>query len=219
MPVVMNLRALATRLVNIPFVWNAAQNIVGANPWKAQVYPSVFGDKGSLLDFGCSIGNSTGWFLDFEYLGVDIDASSIAAARHRWRDHPNVRFESRDVVRQPIEQTFDHVLFACTAHHLQDTELEPTIDALMRCLKPAGKLHFFDVIRQPGRDAFTTRLIMNHDQGKHMRTREEYERLFRDGKHRVIQHRVFTSPDRWIKLQDMVYYELSPGPRTPQPGA
>jgi len=197
------------KVVNIPFVWNTGQRIVGANPWKVLIYPSVFDTKGKILDFGCSIGNSTEAFLDFEYYGVDIDARAIEAARKRWRRYPNVHFEALDILAQPFKvDFFDHVLFACTAHHLTDEQLTPTLDVLLKFLNHGGQLHFYDVIRQPGKDRFTTRLIMQNDQGKNMRTKTEYEAIFCGGKYLVTETRMFPSPDRWIKLQDMVYFRL-----------
>jgi len=203
------LNQFVKKVVNVPFVWNALQNVVGANPWKNAIYPSVFDSKGTLLDFGCSIGNGTGSFLDFQYCGVDVDAQAIAAARIRWRNHPNIRFECVDILRQPFgRDSFDHVLFACTAHHLADEYIAPTLDALLACLKPGGRLHFFDVIRQPGKDRFITRLIMHNDQGKHMRTKVDYESIFGAYRDCVAEQRLFRSPDRWIKLQDMLYVQL-----------
>lgn len=201
------LKKIATKIINIPFVWNAGQNIVGANPWKNRLYPSVFRSKGTLLDFGCSMGNNTEVFLDFAYHGVDLDPEAIKAAEVRWKGQPNVRFEQRNILTEGYKKDyFDHILFACAGHHIPDEEMVPILDALLVNLKPGGELHFFDVLRQPGKDQFITRLIMNNDQGKHMRTKEGYEEIFRP--YHIAEQKLFPSPDRAIKLQDMLYIRL-----------
>ena len=41
-----------------------------------------------------------------------------------------------------------------------------------------------------------------------MRTKTEYEAIFCGGEYLVTETRMFPSPDRWIKLQDMVYFRL-----------
>lgn len=200
-------KKIVTKIINIPFVWNTGQNIVGANPWKNRLYPSVFHTRGSLLDFGCSMGNNTEAFLDFEYHGVDLDPEAIKAAKERWKGRQNVRFTQLDILTDGYKKEyFDNVLFACAGHHISDEKMQPILDALLLNLKSGGELHFFDVIRQPGRDRFITRLIMNNDQGKHMRTKEHYEQIFQP--YRVVEQKLFASPDRLIKLQDMLYIRL-----------
>ena len=202
------MRKLAYWILNIPFVWIIFQHFVGANQWKSQMYPSVFLSQGKLLDFGCSMGNNTGDFLDFEYTGVDMDCAMIDAAKKRWAAHSNVHFECGDITTMPEKAgQFDHVLFACTGHHLTDEEMPRILDALMQSLKPGGEIHFFDPLKQPEKDGFTTRLIMNNDQGKNMRTREEYDRMF--APYPVVEKKLFPSPNyRPVKLQDMLYFRV-----------
>lgn len=204
------MKQLLLKIANIPFVWNTAQNIVGANPWKNRVYPSVFETKGKLLDFGCSIGNNTGVFLDFdEYHGVDLDPLAIAGAKERWKEYPQVQFHALDILENGYKQAyFDHVLFACAGHHIPDALMRPILDALFLNLRPGGTLHFFDVLRQPEKDRYITRLILKNDQGKFMRTRGEYDTLFAPYQHLISEDRMFPSPDRLIKLQDMRYLRL-----------
>lgn len=201
-------RALAYRVLNLPPVWLAFQYFVGANQWKSAMYPSVFGSRGSLLDFGCSMGNNTGDFLDFDYTGVDLDCTMIEAAKKRWAAHPNVRFECGDILAMPEKDgRFDHVLFASAGHHLSDAQMPPIIAALFDKLRPGGELHFFDPLIQPGRDRFTTRLIARNDQGKFMRTREQLEAFF--APYSLAERRVFPSPDgKLVKLQDMLYLRV-----------
>jgi len=202
------LKRFAKWFINVPIVWNTFQNLVGANSWKNSIYPSVIKSAGALLDFGCSMGNNTEAFLQFKYHGVDIDRAAIEAAKKRWAGTPNVSFESLDILKQTYKNNyFDHVLFAGTGHHLTDEEIPHILNALLLTLRPGGQLHFFDVIRQPGKDNFVTRLIMNNDQGKNMRTEKQYDEIF--APYPVLERRIFPSPDRVIKLQDMLYIRLA----------
>lgn len=206
------LRKIAYAVLNIPPVWNTFQYFVGANQWKSEMYPSVFASRGKLLDFGCSMGNTTGDFLDFDYTGVDLDAEMIEAAKARWKAYPNVRFECGDILAMPEKEgQFDHVLFAAAGHHLADAQMPPIVEALLRMLKPGGELHFFDPLIQP-KDRFTTRLIARNDQGRFMRTAEQYDAMF--APYPVVERRIFPSPDgRLVKLQDMLYLRLRRGER------
>src|SRR3990167_3037759 len=202
------LKRSAKWFINVPMIWNTFQNVVGANQWKNSIYPSVFKSRGKLLDFGCSMGNNTEAFLHFEYYGVDVDSVAIEAAKKKWEGAPNISFESLDILKQHYKNNyFDHVLFACTGHHLTDEEIPKILNALLLTLRTGGQLHFFDVIKQPGKDRFLTRLIMNNDQGKHMRTEKQYDTMF--APYSVVEKRIFPSPDHIIKLQDMLYIKLT----------
>jgi hypothetical protein len=66
------LKKTLKKILNQPVIWNSIQYFVGANQWKLAVYPSVLSNQGDkLLDFGCSIGNITPAFLNFDYYGID----------------------------------------------------------------------------------------------------------------------------------------------------
>lgn len=199
------------KFLNIPLVWNVAQNVIGAKKWKDEMYPSVFPEKtGTLLDFGCSSGNETHLFLDFDYYGVDLDPNVIRAAKEKYKNYPNVHFSSLDIIQDGYKKDFfDHVLFAGTAHHLTDEQLKQIIDILLQNLKTGGKLHFFDPVRKEGVDTMMTRFIIDADQGKHVRAEEEYKNIFDKNKYTINEWKIFPSPDRFIKFPDFLYVEVT----------
>jgi len=201
---------LLKNIANWPPLWNLLQDIVGANQWKLSMYPSVFvGKSGKLLDFACSQGNTVLAFVDFEYRGVDVDAEAIVTATERYARYPNIKFYCADILKESLpERDFDYVLFAAAGHHIPHENFKQTIDALLTYLKPGGTLHFFDLIRQPGIDGFTTRMLIRTDQGRFIRTKEKYAQIF--SQYNVIDFKYFPSPSDWIiKQEDFVYYALS----------
>lgn len=196
------------KIINIPFIWTMGQNFLGANQWKSSIYRGVFKTKGKILDFGCSVGNLTGDFLDFDYYGVDSDNGAIGGAKKTFSGVPNVSFFALDIVKDGFRKDFfDHVLFACTGHHLSDEELPKVFESLLENLKPGGEIHFFDPIRQT-KDVFTTRFINNHDQGKFVRTVETYEKFFKEKGYKVAERKVCESPKSLIKLPDIYYARI-----------
>jgi SAM-dependent methyltransferase len=202
---------IINKFLNIPLIWNIAQNVIGAKSWKDDMYPSVFPVKaGTILDFGCSSGNETHLFLDFDYYGVDLNPVSIKAAQEKYKAQPHVQFTALNIITDGFKKDFfDHVLFAGTAHHLTDEELRQIIDILLSNLKTGGKLHFFDPIRKKGVDTMMTRFIIDADQGKHVREEEEYRSIFAKDKYTINEWKVFPSPDRFIKFPDFLYIEVT----------
>ncbi|OJI07237.1 MAG: hypothetical protein COX02_01825 [Candidatus Vogelbacteria bacterium CG22_combo_CG10-13_8_21_14_all_37_9] len=202
---------LFKRLVNFPPVWNTLQYLVGANNFKYQMYPSVFSAKnGRLLDFGCSCGNSTSVFLDFDYTGIDIDPEAIEAAKRKFKNYPQIKFLVADLITGPFQTNFfDHILFAGTAHHLKTAELELITKNLFLSLKPGGEFHFFDPIIQNDKDNLITKLFLRFDQGKNMRSREVLEQFFRSNGYDIIETKIFKSPNRLIKLPDFLYLKIN----------
>lgn len=198
---------LFIKIANIPIIWNFAQNLIGANQWKATLYPSVFQKKeGLILDFGCSSGNETSEFLDFDYYGIDLDAQVILAAQRKFQSFSNARFECVDLIQTGYKTNFfDHILFAGTGHHLTDDDLKKIFNILLQNLKIGGSLHFFDIIRQPNKDSRITQMIINSDQGKNVRTAEDYKSFFYEQGRTPSEWSIKQSPDRFIKLPDMVY--------------
>lgn len=199
------------KLANVPLVWNIAQNVIGARAWKDDMYPSVFEQKGgTFLDFGCSSGNETGMFLDFDYYGVDIDEVAILAAKEKYKQHPRVQFFATDIIANGFKKDFfDHVLFAGTAHHLEDNDFEKIFDILLDNLKEGGQLHFFEPISQPEKDSAMTRFIIRSDQGKNTRTEQTYKDLFARKNYQVADWKVFQSPDKFIKFPDFLYARIT----------
>jgi len=81
---------------------------------------AAIGDLGGrkILDLGCGLGcfygylNSQGWKGD--YTGIDILGLMVEGARKRF---PGVRFEKRDILRNPLSEKWDYVVINGLFNH------------------------------------------------------------------------------------------------------
>ena len=103
---------IVEHLAQNPILWTIFEKIFGADKQKEAIYRSAVEFKKSLLDFGCSSGNITGAFLDFDYTGVDTDKKSISYAKKRWASYKNVKFICTDILGKRFNrQRFNYILF------------------------------------------------------------------------------------------------------------
>lgn len=196
------------KILNSRLVLSSYQTFVGANQWKSQLYKPYLRSGGSLLDFGCSYGNTTPALLEYDYYGIDIDEQAINSAKKRFERYPNVHFFCIDILSQKFKVSFfDQVLFASTGHHLSDDQLNGIVTALLNTLKAGGVLHFFDIIRQDA-DPFSTRLLTRLDQGKFIRTLDQYKEIFDKKLYPIVSEKVIPSPQSLIKLWDFYYIKM-----------
>jgi SAM-dependent methyltransferase len=78
----------------------------------------------SVLDVGCGFGDFYDYLLakghHCHYVGIDINPTLLEVARTR---HPALRFEERDILAQPLEESFDYVVESGVFNHrLSDNE-------------------------------------------------------------------------------------------------
>lgn len=202
--------SLVSKVLSHPFIWRISQNVLSSDRGKRAVYRSVVRPPGKrILDFGCANGNTFPAFNDLEYCGVDLSETFIRDAQQKYAAWPNARFVHADILAGPFEPgSFDHILFACTGHHLDDGTLTKILVALSQLLAAGGAIHFFDPVRRPGRDSLLLRLIMHYDQGKHHRTEEQYRQIFSTLSEHLQLHRTdtFRFRDRSLTPQPTVFY-------------
>ncbi len=203
------IKNLYVYVLNIPIVWNTIQHLLGSETFKYEMYPSVFKNRrGKLLDFGCSSGNATSVFLNFDYYGIDVDKEAIEFAKRKFGSHSNVHFQTADLTSGPFKESFfDHILFAGTAHHVTPEQLVVITKNLMVSLAFGGELHIFEPLRQ-AKDSFITKFILDNDQGKYIRTKEELFIFFEGAEYKISESKLFPSPNGLIKLPDFLYMRI-----------
>lgn len=132
------------------------------------------------MDFGCATGNTTGAFLDFDYVGIDIDKQSISWAQKKWSKYPNIIFISTDILgKKPKIKKFDAILFASTGHHLNDKMLPKILLKLSEFLLPGGNIYYFDTIKPNKKSHLITKWLCSIDRGVYMRDMKDFNLLFK----------------------------------------
>ena len=77
-----------------------------------------------------------------------------------------------------LQMKFDVVIAHGVLHHLDDDAAATLFGVARRALKPGGRLVTFDGCFAEGQSALA-RLFLSLDRGRHVRSRDAYERLAR----------------------------------------
>lgn len=101
-----------------------------------------------VLDFGCGIG-SLEPFLAAQLpsaviRGIDVSGESLAVARERCRNLPNVSFHGFDGRTVPFDGPFDVIVVAGVMHHIPPAERPAVAAELRRVLDRHGVLVLFE---------------------------------------------------------------------------
>lgn len=206
----MAIMSLVNAILGHPTVWTLSQKILGCDEQKLALYRSAFTGQCTMLDFGCSNGNTFAAFRDFNYYGLDIDERLIADAQKKF-SAPNAHFVCANILDRPFpDEFFDAILFAGTGHHLEHTLFPKIMQALGEMLKVDGSLHFFDTIRVPGEDSVLLRLLIHLDQGKFHRTEDRYRAMLPtiSSLLRPVQMRTMRIHGTWMPQPKYFYAEM-----------
>jgi SAM-dependent methyltransferase len=204
------IRSLLHKLAENVILFEIFEKIFGADKQKKIIYRQAFQNGKQLLDFGCSTGNTTEAFLDFDYTGVDLDPTCIRYAKKRWKNYPNVRFVCKDILKKPFKaQSFDFVLFAGTGHHIPDSQIASITSGLIHTLKKDGELWFYDILKPDSSTPFLAKLLASLDRGRFIRSQEQYNKLFTSLKKVVvIEEKRIKIVDTLIPQEDYCFYRL-----------
>jgi SAM-dependent methyltransferase len=155
-----------------------------------------------LLEVGCGIGNSRGWFVG-DYTGVDINPDYIERARREIGGNFLV-MNAGEMTFEP--GTFDDVVSIATGHHLTDDQLGSMVDS---ALVVAGSLHLIDSILPISPNHRFKRWLFQKDRGRYVRTFDELQALV--GRHAHIDtYKLVQGP-----LHDVCYIRASRGDSPP----
>ncbi|MFH0874130.1 MAG: class I SAM-dependent methyltransferase [Candidatus Komeilibacteria bacterium] len=144
----------------------AGEKAVIAKYWSREI-------SGSILDIGCGTGEFSRLFPPEQYLGLDINPDYIAYAK---RKQP-YQFMVGDATQLTFsDQSFDKVLMIGVLHHLDDTLSRAILSEIKRVVKIGGRVILMEDLRVAKKYWLTT-LMHNFDEGKYIRSAEEYQRL------------------------------------------
>lgn len=128
-----------------------------------------------ILEFGCGTGVNCTIIDPRLYLGVDIDEQRIDVARRSYPDH---RFQ---VVGTKLEKLptggYDAILLSGVLHHLSDPQIREYLGEFRRILMAGGSLIIFEPCLT-ARSGVSNWIMQTFDEGKFIRTEEQYLALF-----------------------------------------
>ncbi len=204
------IRNFLNKLAENSRLFEVFEKIFGADSQKKLAYRSAYKNGKRLLDFGCSTGNTTEAFLDFDYVGIDLDPGCIKYAKNRWKEYSNVKFIANDIFKKPFKSNyFDYILFAGTGHHIPDTLFVPILRELLQVLKDDGELWFYDILRPQKNSPLLTKLLANLDRGRYIRTFKQYESIFENLKGiTVSEKKVFKVTNTLIPQEDYCFFRI-----------
>ena len=87
----------------------------------------------SVLDVGCAVGAALNLFQqhtpELEYYGCDFSQSGIDAASKKL---PNIKFECRDILENPIDTDYGIITFLETIEHIEEGTNYEILDSLLK---------------------------------------------------------------------------------------
>lgn len=129
---------------------------------------------GKTLDIGCGTGEFCTLFAKETYLGIDLSEQYIAYARKRYP----YTFAVGDATQLQIKGLWDNILICGVFHHLSDAEITTILHKTEKLLTPQGRILVIEDIPTQSFFNIIGELVHYFDVGKHIRTHEQYGRLY-----------------------------------------
>src|SRR5215467_12090335 len=135
------------------------------------------GPSDRILDIGCGFGASVHYLAGARnYVGVDISAEYIAAARRRFGNRGTFICSAIEDVEAASIGAFDLAISFGVIHHLDDSGARSMLRLASEVVRRGGRLVTIDPchVSQPSPLA---RLLVKNDRGRFIRDREGYRTL------------------------------------------
>lgn len=126
-----------------------------------------------ILDIGCGPAHVLRHLPECDYLGVDVSAEYIAAARQRYDRRG--RFLRASIMEMELEgeAPFDLALCLGVLHHLSDEEGRMLFQKAAQMLQPQGRIVTIDPVLCKGQNPLA-RWLIQRDRGQNVRDLEGY---------------------------------------------
>jgi SAM-dependent methyltransferase len=127
-----------------------------------------------VIDIGCGPGHIVQHLaIDIDYVGLDIDPSSIAYANAHFGGRGRFQCRFFDAVAARELGPADIVMMNGVMHHIPDAELVETLAHVRDALKPDGVLFTLDGCYVPGQSRLD-KWLLDKDRGAHVRDEAGY---------------------------------------------
>jgi SAM-dependent methyltransferase len=192
----MLVRNLKDRFLAVPWVYDKLRPwVAGGIDFRSIADFCKCDGHDKVFDFGCGTGQLLPFLRFSEYVGVDLDSTALRRAARL--SAANVRFlegDEWDDAYCGLNPTV--VLFIGVVHHLSDGDFR---SALERFLLPGMRPRFVTVDvsyfpRQP-----LNNFLSRMDRGRHVRTQQGYERLFRESGLRVTRSEIIETRLHYVR--------------------
>ena len=109
--------------------------------WTCHLDPARDWKGKTFLDVGCGAGRNSYWAMSYGASGgtaIDVDRTSLSAARRNLAAFPTVRVDERSVYEIGEQNAYDIVFSIGVVHHLEDPRL--ALAQMVDAAKPGGRV-------------------------------------------------------------------------------
>ena len=166
-------------VLNHPRLYNATQTFFGARKFRRYFVDDVLRPAPGMriLEIGCGPGELVPYLPHgTAYVGYDLSADYIAAARARYGDRGEFIAAAFTPAAVGRHQPFDVAIAIALLHHLDDDEAITLLRLLKQVLGPSGRVLTADPVFIDGQNPISGRLIA-WDRGRNIRRAGEYRAL------------------------------------------
>lgn len=186
------------RLTQIPILYSAFQNALGAHRWRMQIAEMYIRPTPgcSVLDLGCGPASMLPYLRNSIYTGIDLNPDHISVARRLGIPGANFIVGDAQSASTLPEAAFDRVTALGLLHHLVDDQVRELAQIIRKRLRPGGFFVAVDPTFAPGQHWIARRLAAA-DSGQNVRPPHDYGRLVADALPQVctiVRHNLLRIP-------------------------